>query len=80
MEQYIKKIQHYNTRLTIVTQDIKDLESLTMRINYEDFKNLSDLNQWLTENESITIINAETITSVNGVCYRLWFSGEIHYQ
>lgn len=52
---------------------------LTMRINYEDFKNLSGLNKWLTDNESITIINVETITLSEGVCYRIWFSGEINY-
>lgn len=29
MEKYIKEIQHYNVRLTTVTQDVKDIEMLT---------------------------------------------------
>lgn len=51
---------------------------VTMKINYEDFKNLSSLNKWLRDNESVTIINVETITLAEGICYRLWFSGEIN--
>lgn len=50
-----------------------------MRINNEDFKNLSRLNKWLNDNERITIINVETITLAEGICYRLWFYGEINY-
>lgn len=50
-----------------------------MNINYEDFKLLGDLNDWLKKND-IKLINIETVICSEVEWYRVWFYTNVPYM
>lgn len=50
-----------------------------MNINYEDFKLLGNLNDWIKKND-IKLINIETVICSEVEWYRVWFYINVPYM
>ncbi|MEX6113850.1 hypothetical protein AB6G07_10495 [Providencia stuartii] len=46
---------------------------MNMKVNYEDFNKLSDLNKWILDNENLKVINIESTRFMGIDRYRVWF-------
>lgn len=51
---------------------------LKMKVNYEDFNRLNDLNKWLIDNKNLKIINIESTRFMGIDSYRVWFFVEVN--
>lgn len=49
-----------------------------MKINYEDFNKINDLNKWLIDKKHLKIINIESTRFMGIDSYRVWFFVEVN--
>lgn len=49
-----------------------------MKVSYEDFNQLNDLNKWLFDKNNLKIINIESTRFMGIERYRIWFFVDIN--